>query len=109
VKVSKLQHPTTGITIYRAYIDNGLPHEPINLYLRFLDHRNCSPNTSRSYAFDLIRSIDVDLEDFVDFTYYLQHATQIRNISILPTANQRARGPRTINRHVSTLFGGRLC
>ncbi len=116
MKVSKLQHPTTGITIYRVYIDNGLPHEPINLYLRFLDHRNCSPNTSRSYAFDLIRFfeflktikkdwIDVDLEDFVDFTYYLQHATQISNISILPTANQRARGPRTINRHVSTLCG----
>lgn len=116
MKVSKLRHPTTGITIYRAYSDDGLPHEPINLFLRFLDHRSCSPNTSRSYAFDLIRYfvylksinkdwVNVDLDDLVNFTYYLQHATQLSNVSILPTSAQRARSPRTINRHVSTLCG----
>lgn len=116
MKVSKLRHPSTGITIYRAYANDGLPIDPINVYLRFLDHRKCAPNTSKAYAFDLIRFFsylesvkklwtDVDLNDFVEFAYYLQHATNLPGLSVLPVIDNRLRGTKTINRHISTVCG----
>ena len=95
--------------------DDDIPIEPVERYLAYLSDVERSPNTVRSYAFDLKdyftflqhRGLDwkqVRLEDLGEFVAWLRLPAAGRSgqVAVLPSTRPRV-GPSTINRKLSAL------
>lgn len=77
-----------GSVSYRIYMDNGLPHEIINGFLRNRDHRGYAPLTIKSHANDLkefflwldassLNWSTIDLSDVEKYLGYLSYSANL--------------------------------
>ncbi len=108
--------PPDGPPSYTVVDDDGLPIEVVDQYLEYLTARNSSPNTVRSYAFDLRdfwtflnqRGLDplaVNVEDLAGWMAWLRLPRALRGSerSVLPIDQTPHLRPATISRKLSAV------
>ncbi|MGC8509975.1 MAG: tyrosine-type recombinase/integrase [Acidimicrobiales bacterium] len=101
---------------YTVVGDAGLPIEPIDQYLAYLTARNSSPNTVRSYAFDLRdfwtflkhrgqNALEVNIDDLAMWISWLRLPTSLRSgdRSVVPIDPSPRLAPATISRKLSAV------
>ncbi len=110
--VQKGQVSNSNRPIWLVLDDSYQPIEPILAYLRYLDSLEKSPNTVRSYAYNLklyweflndqhLNWEDVNLEQLADFIHWLRNAQPAGVISIQPQVSKRTE--KTINHALNTV------
>jgi integrase/recombinase XerD len=110
--VQKGQFPNSTRPIWLVLDDNYQPIEPVMAYLRYLDSLEKSPNTVRTYAYNLklyweflqhkrLNWQEVNLEQLADFIYWLRNPQPSGVVSIQPQTSNRTE--KTINHALNTV------
>jgi integrase/recombinase XerD len=115
MRVQQLSQPNEPPS-YTVVDDVGLPIEPIDQYLGYLTARNSSPNTVRSYAFDLRdfwtfldqrgqNALEVSLDDLAMWITWLRLPKALRTgvRSVVPINPSPHLAPATISRKLSAV------
>jgi integrase/recombinase XerD len=104
--------PNSTRPIWLVLDDNYQPIEPITAYLRYLDSLEKSPNTVRTYAYNLklyweflhhqqLHWQEVNLEQLADFIHWLRNPQPAGVMSIQPQTSNRTE--KTINHALNTV------
>jgi integrase/recombinase XerD len=110
--VQEGQLPNSTRSIWLVLDDNYQPIEPITAYLRYLDSLEKSPNTVRTYAYNLklyweflqhkqIHWQEVNLEQLADFIHWLRNPQPAGVMSMQPQTSNRTE--KTINHALNTV------
>jgi len=110
--VQKGQLPNSNRPIWLVLDDKYQPIEPILAYLRYLNSLEKSPNTVRTYAYNLklyweflgdkhLNWQEVNLEQLADFIHWLRNPQPSGVISIQPQVSKRTE--KTINHALNTV------
>jgi integrase/recombinase XerD len=110
--VQKGQLPNSNRSIWLVLDNNYQPVEPILAYLRYLNTLERSPNTIRTYAYNLklyweflsskhLNWQEVNLEQLADFIHWLRNPQPSGVISIQPQVSRRTE--KTINHALNTI------
>jgi integrase/recombinase XerD len=115
MRVQQLSQPNEPPS-YTVVDDVGLPIEPIDQFLGYLTARNSSPNTVRSYAFDLRdfwtfldqrgqNALEVSLDDLAMWITWLRLPKALRTgvRSVVPINPSPHLAPATISRKLSAV------
>ena len=115
MRVQKLIEPD-GLDSYTVVDSIGLPIEVLDQFLTYLTARNSSPNTVRSYAFDLrdfwtfleqrgITPMEVDVEDLAQWMTWLRLPGPLRGTgrSVTPIDATPHMAPATVSRKLSAV------
>jgi integrase/recombinase XerD len=103
--------PNSTRPIWLVLEDNYQPIEPLTAYLRYLDSLEKSPNTVRTYAYNLklyweflhhqLHWQEVNLEQLADFIHWLRNPQPAGVRSIQPQTSNRTE--KTINHALNTV------
>jgi integrase/recombinase XerD len=104
--------PNSTRPIWLVLDDNYQPIEPITAYLRYLDSLEKSPNTVRTYAYNLklyweflhyqqLHWQEVNLEQLADFIHWLRNPQPAGVMAIQPQTSNRTE--KTINHALNTV------
>jgi hypothetical protein len=110
--VQKGQLPNSTRPIWLVLDDSYQPIEPVMAYLRYLDSLEKSPNTVRTYAYNLklyweflqhksLNWQEVNLEQLADFIHWLRNPQPSGVVSIQPQISNRTE--KTINHALNTV------
>ena len=115
MRVQKLIEPD-GLDSYTVVDSVGLPIELVDQYLSYLTARNSSPNTVRSYAFDLrdfwtfleqrgIAPMEVNVDDLAQWMAWLRlpRALRFGERTITPIDSTPHMAPTTVSRKLSAV------